>query len=129
MNKRVGIFKLGEVLHDNEIEKVCAAVYLFSCYRKMSGHSTKILRRKLIYLLSLYVMYDYTKETKEKAAQILGVSIKDVNGYNHELRSQGYLVRGDLDERDNFLSPPLQKISEYVSLNKGLPLNFLVNLS
>ena len=108
-----GIYQLPPIKAETDMEMVCDIIYFVSCYRKLKGFSTKVIRKKLVSLLALYVIHGFSDETKKKAAKVLGVGSRDINGYNHELRNQGLLIKDDNDEKKNYLNPMLQKIGEY----------------
>lgn len=98
----------------DELDALQKAVYLFSCHRKITEVSSKILRKKLILLMALYIKYDYSRETKEKAAKILSVKKTDINAMNLELRNNNYLVKDKMNTRINHLHPDLELLKDYV---------------
>ena len=99
---------------EDEIDGLKIAIYLFSCHRKASGVTSKVLREKLILLLALYMRYGYSKETKVKAAKILSVEKPAINSMNLELRSNAYLVTDTMNTRVNHLHKDLKMLQDYV---------------
>lgn len=99
---------------EDEIDGLKIAIYLFSCHRKASGVTSKVLREKLILLLALYMKYGYSKETKVKAAKILSVEKPAINSMNLELRSNAYLVTDTMNTRVNHLHKDLKMLQDYV---------------
>ena len=122
------IYLASEIDFDDELDKLKKIIYLFSCHRKLSGMTSKVLREKLILLLALYLKYGYNSEAKEKAAQILNVDKPAINSMNLELRDCKYLVKDTMNTRINHLHGDLEKLREYVISNDGNPIYFLVHI-
>ena len=116
-----GIYLLPPIQSNDELDKLKKAIYLFSCYRKVSGRVPTPLRGKLVSLLAIYVKYGITKETKKKAEEILNLGAKGaINSLNMELRKNGYLVQDNMNNHINHLHPDLEKLQEYVRKNEDL---------
>lgn len=126
--KEPKIYLAKEVGVDNDINRIVKIVYLFSCHRKMMGLSSNVLREKLILLISIYIKYGYSKESKVTAAKLLGVDKPAINSMNLELRRSNFLTKDKMNTRKNSLHPDLEKLKEYIDSNGEDPLYFLVKI-
>lgn len=110
--------------YKDELDKLKKLVELFSFQRKVKGEVSNILRSKLVILLALYLKDGFSRETKEKATEILGVATPSINSMNLELRQGNYLLKDKYNTRLNHLHPDLILLRDYVntvSENGGSP--------
>lgn len=113
----------------DEFEVLKNLLLLYSVFRGIKGLTTKKLRPKLVQLLSLYLKNGYNRETKDKAAKILGVTRASINSMNLELRRGEYLIMDEWNTRINHLNPELKKLSEYYVQNNSQSIFFLFDIS
>lgn len=116
------------LIAEDELDKLKKAIFLFSCFRKVSGQSSKTLRPRLIILLALYLKYGVTPETKKKASEILGVDKSGINCMNLELRGEDYLLKDKYTTRINHLHDDLKVLQEYVASGGDNELCFLFTI-
>lgn len=124
----MGIYSTPQIEVSDELDRVKKLVFLFSCHRKANGEVQNILRERLIFLLSLYIMYGYSVETKEMAVKILKVKMAAIHSMNLELRKNDYLVRDMMNTKINHLHEDLQVLSDYISSKEGTPLYLLFTI-
>jgi hypothetical protein len=113
----------------NEFEVLQNIVKLYACYKTITGWKRKMLRNKLILLLSIYIKYGYSRASKDKACEILGLEKTNLNCLNSELREGGFLIKGEMNIRDSYLNPELKEISDYYMSKGNMPARFLFELS
>lgn len=113
---------------EDELDRLKKVIYLFSCYRKASGQSSKTLRPRLVILLALYLKYGVETETKTMAAEILSVDRSGINSMNLELRNDNYLIKDTYNTRINHLHDDLQVLKEYVEGGEDKDLCFLFTI-
>lgn len=111
--------------HKDEFDRLKQLVQLFSYHWHIQGRASSVLRNKLIILLTLYLMYGFSKKTKEKASEVLSVHMASINSMNLELRTGGYLKKDPMNTRINHLHSDLLLLKGYVEdleETKGHPL-------
>jgi hypothetical protein len=118
-----------EIHSKNEFHVLEDLITIYSCYRTMTGKSAKMLRAKLVTLLSIYIKYGYNKESKQKACDLLGLKKTNLNCLNSELREGGFLIKSDRNTRDSYLNDELHQLSEYYQIKDDavLPEGLKVN--
>jgi len=114
----MNIYQL-EIKSKNEFEVLKNLITVYSCYKTITGDKTKMLRAKLVTLLSIYIKKGYSKETKNYACKLLGLEKENLNCLNSELREGGFLIKSDMNTRVSFLNPELQSLSDYYQANNG----------
>ena len=113
----------------DEFDVLKNLLFLYSSFRNLKGLTNKKLRPKLIQLLSLYIKHGFSRDTKTKAAKILGVTKASINSMNLELRRGDYLYKDVYNERINHLNPDLKKLSDYYNDNGSNPVLFMFDIS
>jgi hypothetical protein len=124
----VNIYQI-EIKSKNEFEVLQNLVTVYSCYKTITGWKHKMLRQKLVLLLSIYIKYGYSKDSKNRACEMLDLKKTNLNCLNSELRDGGFLIKGTMNVRDSFLNPELQELSDYYMGKGDLPTNILFTLS
>lgn len=123
------IYLAPKIVKEDELDGLKKLIYLFSCHRKVSGVSSNVLREKLVLLLALYILYGYSKSTKEKAAKILTCEKPAINCMNLELRQNNYLIKDGMNTRINHLHPDLEMLQGYVNSTGDKPMYFLFQIT
>lgn len=108
-----GIFSLAPIKPNDDLEMLHHCVFLYSCYRKMTGKVSNPLAHKPTVLLSLYLQKGINPETKKIAKKFFKASDKYMNSLNYTLRQGGYLEKDRFNERKSNLNPTLEKLREY----------------
>jgi len=104
---------------DNDLELYKSAVLYYSSTRVLRGLNTSIIRTQLINLLSLYLMYGYSKSTRVMSEKALGITEATVNTYNKNLRDLGYLVDDDMNKHHKHLNQELKDLKTAIDDAKG----------
>lgn len=97
---------------ENEIEVLSTMVQLYTASVTVRRDKSP-LRKKLASLLAYYMKYGYNKESKDLAANSMGVKTTNLNVMNHELTKLGYLIPSTKNFNNKYLHPELEKLSEY----------------
>lgn len=71
------------------------------------------LRPKLVDVLSFYILYDYSKDTKDLIMDSIGITSKNLNQINSELTRKQYLIRDKYNSRIKYLSEELKSLKKY----------------
>lgn len=71
------------------------------------------LRPKLVDVLSFYILYDYSKETKDLIIESLKIKGTNLNQINSELTRKGYLIKDYFNYRRKTLSEELIALKKY----------------
>lgn len=71
------------------------------------------LRPMLVKVLSFYILWGYSKETKEIIMDSLEITQKNLNQINSELTKKKYLVRDTHNFRKKYLSKELTMLKNY----------------
>lgn len=124
----VGIYQIG-IKSKNEFEVLQNLVTVYSCYKTISGEKPKMLRPKLVLLLSIYIKYGYNKESKNRACAMLDLKKIYLNCLNSELREGGFLIKGTMNVRDSYLNPELEQLSQYYKTNGNNPTRMMFSLT
>lgn len=94
----------------------------------MTGQKSKMLRSKLVTLLSIYIKYGYNSESKDYACELLSLKKTNLNCLNSELREGGFLIKSNMNTRDSYLNPELETLSNYYKDKNSERTLFLFNL-
>ncbi len=121
------VFKT-DVKSKNEFEVLKNLITVYSCYKTMTGQKSKMLRSKLVTLLSIYIKYGYNSESKDYACELLGLKKTNLNCLNSELREGGFLIKSNMNTRDSYLNPELETLSNYYKQKNSERTLFLFNL-
>ncbi|NBO36858.1 hypothetical protein EBU91_04920 [bacterium] len=116
---------------DDDLELYKTFLYLYCTKKKLAGEISIIPREQLLVLLSLYMKYGFSEETKLKAEKILGIDKRaTLNSFNHDLTAQGFLVPHLIKKSNKDLKESLKEIKEYIESNKAefLLFNFCFKL-
>lgn len=122
------LYATSPLIVEDELDRLKKVVYLFSCFRKASGQSSKTLRPRLVVLLALYLKYGVSNKTKDKAAEIFEKGRSDINSMNLELRNDNYLIKDKYNTRINHLHKDLEVLQKYVESGEGKDLCFLFTI-
>lgn len=117
-----------EIKSDNEFQVLQKLITVYSCYRTITGWKSKMLRAKLVTLLSIYIKYGYSKESKDRACEMLDLKKTNLNCLNSELRDGGFLIKSEMNTRDSYLNAELQELSDYYKSNGDNPTMVLFSL-
>ena len=123
----VEVFKT-DVKSKNEFEVLKNLITVYSCYKTMTGQKSKMLRSKLVTLLSIYIKYGYNSESKDYACELLSLKKTNLNCLNSELREGGFLIKSNMNTRDSYLNPELETLSNYYKDKNSERTLFLFNL-
>lgn len=123
----VEVFKT-DVKSKNEFEVLKNLITVYSCYKTMTGQKSKMLRSKLVTLLSIYIKYGYNSQSKDYACELLGLKKTNLNCLNSELREGGFLIKSNMNTRDSYLNPELETLSNYYKQKNSERTLFLFNL-
>jgi hypothetical protein len=123
----VEVFKT-DVKSKNEFEVLKNLITVYSCYKTMTGQKSKMLRSKLVTLLSIYIKYGYNSESKDYACNLLELKKTNLNCLNSELREGGFLIKSNMNTRDSYLNPELETLSNYYKDKNSERTLFLFNL-
>lgn len=121
------VFKT-DVKSKNEFEVLKNLITVYSCYKTMTGQKSKMLRSKLVTLLSIYIKYGYNSESKDYACDLLGLKKTNLNCLNSELREGGFLIKSSMNTRDSYLNTELETLSNYYKGKNSEKTLFLFNL-
>jgi hypothetical protein len=124
---KVEVFKT-DVKSKNEFEVLKNLITVYSCYKTMTGQKSKMLRSKLVTLLSIYIKYGYNSESKDYACNLLELKKTNLNCLNSELREGGFLIKSNMNTRDSYLNPELETLSNYYKDKNSERTLFLFNL-
>lgn len=124
---KVEVFKT-DVKSKNEFEVLKNLITVYSCYKTMTGQKSKMLRSKLVTLLSIYIKYGYNSESKDYACSLLELKKTNLNCLNSELREGGFLIKSNMNTRDSYLNPELETLSNYYKQKNSDKTLFLFNL-
>lgn len=123
----VEVFKT-DVKSKNEFEVLKNLITVYSCYKTMTGQKAKMLRSKLVTLLSIYIKYGYNSQSKDYACELLSLKKTNLNCLNSELREGGFLIKSNMNTRDSYLNPELETLSNYYKQKNSEKTLFLFNL-
>jgi len=123
----VEVFKT-DVKSKNEFEVLKNLITVYSCYKTMTGQKSKMLRSKLVTLLSIYIKYGYNSESKDYACNLLELKKTNLNCLNSELREGGFLIKSNMNTRDSYLNSELETLSNYYKDKNSERTLFLFNL-
>lgn len=121
------VFKT-DVKSKNEFEVLKNLITVYSCYKTMTGQKSKMLRSKLVTLLSIYIKYGYNSESKDYACNLLELKKTNLNCLNSELREGGFLIKSNMNTRDSYLNSELETLSNYYKDKNSERTLFLFNL-
>jgi len=124
---KVEVFKT-DVKSKNEFEVLKNLITIYSCYKTMTGQKSKMLRSKLVTLLSIYIKYGYNSESKDYACDLLSLKKTNLNCLNSELREGGFLIKSSMNTRDSYLNTELETLSNYYKGKNSEKTLFLFNL-
>jgi hypothetical protein len=114
----------GKVSLDNDFELYKNFVFLYCQKHFMEGRITAVPSDLLLKLLTMYVMYGFSKETRLKAVNFLKQKdVKRIDYLNHQLVRSGFLVCG-ASSQDKSLQAGLESIGEYLKQSSGEPIHF-----
>lgn len=122
-----GVFSLTTIKPKDDLEMLHKCVFLYSCYRKMTGKASNPLAHKPTVLLSMYLEKGISTETKELAATFFKASDKYMNSLNYTLRQGGYIYTDKYNIRISHLNPTLQKLRDYYLKDPGSLSRFLIS--
>jgi hypothetical protein len=98
------------VKFSSELDMLKNAVYIYSCYKYISGQESKPLANRMATVLALYMMYGFNEEAKEKAMEVFGAKKATINSLNHQLRDRGYLLMDDRNSNISHLSNSVESL-------------------
>ena len=107
---------------DNDIEVLSAMIQLYSVSISLRGG--KKLRPKLAQLLSYYVKYGYSKETKDLAKDSMYTTSYNITVMNSELDKLSYLLTSNTNFHVKSLNSELQLLANYYK-NPGSKKHFV----
>jgi len=92
-----------------------------------SEDDMKPLRNRLIEVLTFYLMYGYSKKTKEIIKESLNIKDTNLNVMNSHLSKQGYIIRDRFVNGKYHLKPELLAMRDYCQSDMKNKV-FLINL-
>ena len=113
----------------NEFDTLKNLITIYSCYKTVTGSEARMLRPKLVTLLSIYIRDGYNKDSKSLACELLNLKKTNLNCLNSELRDGGFLIKSEMNNRDSYLNPELQGLSDYYRANGDNPVLVLFSLT
>lgn len=82
------------------------------------------IRPKLAEIMAFYIVYGYSRETKDLIIESLNTNDKNLNQMNSELHKLRLLVRGTLNFKKVKISPEMAAMKQY--LERGEDFSFLI---
>jgi|688.fasta_scaffold657430_2 hypothetical protein len=113
----------------NEFDTLKNLITVYSCYKTIAGEEARMLRPKLVTLLSIYIRDGYNKDSKALACELLDLKKTNLNCLNSELRDGGFLIKSEMNNRESYLNPELQGLSDYYRSNGTNPVLVLFSLT
>lgn len=86
------------------------------------------LRSRLADVLSFYILFDYSKETKNLIIKSLKITNKNLNQINAELTEKKFLIRDLHNFRKKHLSKDLVSLKKYFLDEENLNKFFLIKM-
>jgi len=71
------------------------------------------LRPKLVQVISFYILFGYSVDTKNTIMESLNITKKNLNQINSELTRKNYLLRDAFNFRTKHLSKELKEVKSY----------------
>lgn len=99
-----------DIKFKSELDMLKNVVYVYSCYKFISGEGSKPLGNRVATVLALYMMYGFNEEAKTKAMDILDAKKATINTLNHQLRSRGYLLMDGKNSNISHLSGSIENL-------------------
>lgn len=99
----------------SELDMLKNVVYIYSCYKYVSGDESKPLANRMATVLALYMIYGFNEKAKKKAMEVFGAKKATINSLNHQLRDRGYLL---MDEKNSNISHLSKSIESLCKLHK-----------
>lgn len=109
-----------DIKFQTDIEVIGALIILYCQRRVFLKTLNKVPRPKLIEMLVMYIKYGYNMESKEKLRIMFGeTDMTNINSWNRELRSQGFIHKDTFNENLSHLNEDLQIVKTYYEKAKG----------
>lgn len=115
----------------SELDMLKNVVYIYSCYKYVSGEESKPLANRMATVLALYMLYGFNEQAKEKAMEVFGAKKATINSLNHQLRDRGYLLMDDKNSNISHLSPSVESLVKLhkICKKKDIGFEFLFKMS
>ena len=81
--------------------------------RAVSTVRDEKIRPAILYVLSFYIIYGYSSETRDLIVDALGITRKNLNQSNAILTKLGYLLVNPNNLKDKLLSKEMLKLKDY----------------
>jgi hypothetical protein len=104
---------------NDRLELYKKLIYHYSSTLYSAGDATKVIRPLLLTTLAFYMLYGYSKESRQSILQVLSpdgkapLDRKILDNLNHELKSAGFLIESKYSKIDKTLSPNLLALRDY----------------
>ena len=95
-------------------------------YVSLKGDDEVRRSQRRIQTLAYYILYGYSKKTKDTIKKDLDIENSNLNNLNSQLRKMGYIVSEKYNTHNNSVNKELLNFVNYMVLNKGK--YFLVKL-
>ena len=109
----------GIAVLDSDLELSKALIFQYSYLRFLQKKTSRVLRDQLVTLLSFYLIYGYSKETKELFDEFAQVGAKNINSFNYALKKLGYLTDDKMSKRVKYLHPDLLQLKKYIASSEN----------
>lgn len=112
-----------EIKRMSDLEDV---IRFITIYVSLKGDDEVRLSQRRIQTLAYYILYGYSKKTKDTIKKDLDIENSNLNNLNSQLRKMGYIVSEKYNTHNNSVNKELLNFVNYMVLNKGK--YFLVKL-
>lgn len=114
--------------YTDKIDLIKKAIKVYACVDNMNRNGS-FLSERAINVLSFYIVYGYSKETKNKIKEVLGISTENLNQINSILTKNGFLIRSNFNFRVNKVCDDLNNLGRYLLhkkiVDKEMSINFV----
>ncbi len=116
---------------EDDIHAFKTLAFLYSAWRVAVGEVKNPLSEKFLLLLAIYLKYGYNNDSRNKAAEIMGIKTSSVVNMNHDLKAFDYLIDDKYNGRNKFLSKSLLNIKDNYEtcIKNGKPMLFILKLA
>lgn len=118
---------LNKMKVDSDFDKISKIVSIFSIIK--NGNLGEMhIRQRCVEVISYYVLFGYSSETRALITESLKISKKNLNQINSELTLKGYLVKDSRNYHTKHLSQELQRIKDYFLSRDVKDKMYMINL-
>lgn len=104
---------------ENSFDKVHACLRLYAEATNIKAGYVHI-RPRMVDVLTFYILYGYSRETKKKILETTGFTKENLNQINSELTKKGYLRMDSRNYRIKHLSPTVQGLKDFFDSSEDI---------